>query len=59
MADGSYLEMPNCKNKEKNQNWLHAEIIVTQTWYDSTEIFSVSHLVDLSYRSHFDWTVIL
>ena len=29
--------MPNCKNP----NWLHAKTIVTQSWYDSIEIFSI------------------
>ena len=39
------IGMPNCKNKSK---WRHARIIVTQRWYDSTDISSVSQIAIFS-----------
>ena len=38
----------------KNQTWLHIKINVTQSWYDFTEIFSVSHFAIFTNRSHSD-----
>ena len=46
------------KGVYKNQNFLHAKLIVTQSWYDSVEIFSISHFAIFSNRNHFDWSVL-
>ena len=37
---GGHLGMPNCKESK----WLHARIIVTQSWYNIIEIFFISHI---------------
>ena len=54
MADGNILERQNAKNL----NWLHAKIIVTQSWYDSIEILSISHFAIFSNNCHFDWSLL-
>ena len=54
MADGAILERQNAKNL----NWLHAKIIVTQSWCDSTEILSISHFAIFSNNCHFDWSLL-
>ena len=53
-ADSDHLEMPNCKKKKSK--WLHARIILTQSWYDSIEIHFVSHFAILSNGSYLDWS---
>ena len=54
MADGGHLVMPNCKKL----NWCHARIIVTRSWQNSTEIFSVSHFPIFRDQSHLHWSIL-
>ena len=53
-ANSDHLGMPNCKKS----NWLHARIVVIQNWYDSIEIFFVSHFDIFNNRSHPDWSIL-
>ena len=43
LADGGYLEMPNCKKAK----WLQARMFVRENWFDSIEKFFVSHFAVL------------
>ena len=38
-----------------NSKWLHARKIVTQTWYDSIEIFFVPHFCRISKEGQLDY----
>ena len=53
-ADDGHLGMPN----SKQSNLLHARIIVIQNWYDSIEIFFVSHFAIFSNGSRLHWSIL-
>ena len=43
----------------QKSNLLHARILVIQNWYDSIEIFFVSHFAILSNGSPLDWCIFI
>ena len=53
-AKAAHLGMPS----NKKSNWLHARATVKQRWYDSNEMFFVSHFVIFRHGSHLDYLIL-